>query len=123
MHDYTMASASTAMRVIQLKHGTRHANISIFDTDIHDDFAQNVKAKACAAFNVNIATVGNVSFRQSLTVGTETLWATLLPKDIPRVYDVAKEQSGPLPFVFELDVQFDVRIHLHTFTTLVKDFS
>ena len=72
MHDYTMASASTAMRVIQLKHGTRHANISIFDTDIHDDLAQNVKAKACTAFEIAVETVENVSFRQSFTVRGET---------------------------------------------------
>ena len=71
MHDYTMASASTAMRVIQLKHGTRHANISIFDTDIHDDLAQNVKAKACTAFEIAVETVENVSFRQSFTVRGE----------------------------------------------------
>ena len=64
----TMASASTAMRAIRLKHRTRRAIISIFDTDIDNDLAQNVKAKACTAFEIAVETVGNVSFRQSLTV-------------------------------------------------------
>ena len=111
VHDETMASASNAMRVIQLRHGARSETLLIFETEIDADFAQNVKAKACTAFDVNIETVGNVSFRQSLTVGMEIRQACILPKDIPRAYDIAKEQSGPLPFVFELDVQFDVRIH------------
>jgi len=102
-----MASASNVMRVIQLRH-EQSETILIFDTEIDADFAQNLKAKPCIAFNVNIETVGNVSFRRSLTVGTETLWATLLPEDIPRAYDIAKEQSGSLPFVFELDVKFGV---------------
>ena len=105
-----MASASNTVRVIQLRHGARSETILIFETEIDADL-QNVKAKVCTAFDVNIETVGNVSFRQSLTVGMEIRQATLLPKDIPRAYDIAKEQSGPLPFVFELDVQFDVRIH------------
>lgn len=108
MHDEAMASASNAVRIIQLRHEARSETILIFDTEIDADFAQNVKAKACFAFKVNIETVGNVSFRRSLTVGTETLWVTLLPEDIPRAYDIAKEQSGSLPFVFELDVKFGV---------------
>ena len=67
-----MASASTAMRAIWLKHRTRRAIISIFDTDIGDDLAQNVKAKACTAFEIAVETVENVSFRQSFTVRGET---------------------------------------------------
>ena len=91
MHDYTMAGASTAMRVIQLKHGTRHANISIFYTDIHDDLAQNVKAKACTAFEIAVETVKKVSFRESLTVRGETMQITHMPRDIVSAYDEAKK--------------------------------
>ena len=76
--------------------------------------AQNVKAKACTAFEIAVETVENVSFRQSLTVRGETMQITHMPRDIVSAYDEAKKSSGPLaanePFVFELDVQFDVRI-------------
>ena len=56
VHNETMANASNAMRVIQLRHGARSETILIFDIEIDADFAQNVKAKACTTFDVNIET-------------------------------------------------------------------
>ena len=86
-----MASASTAMRAIRLKHRTRRAIISIFDTDIDNDLAQNVKAKACTAFEIAVETVENVSFRQSFTVrGENPMQITHMPRDIVSAYDEAK---------------------------------
>ena len=91
VHDETMACASNAMRVIQLRRGDRSEFISIFDTDINNDLAQNVKAKACTAFEIAVETVENVSFRQSLTVRGETMQITHMPRDIVSAYDEAKK--------------------------------
>ena len=109
-----MASASSIARFIKLKDGEVEKTIAIYDGDIQEGNEQNVKKKACAAFEINFETVETVTFIQRLPVGAETLQVTLMPGDIVSAYDAAKESSGPLsantPFVFQLDVQFGVSL-------------
>jgi len=49
VHDEAMASASNAMRIIQLRHEAQRETILIFDTAIDDNFPQTVKEMACDA--------------------------------------------------------------------------